>query len=239
MALIDNIVAYYKLDESSGNASDATGGGKTLTNNNTVAYAAGKINNGADFSSTNTNKSLRINNDMGIGGGNVSISAWIKRESSDFMFPIQVQDATSHIAYSLSYESGGIKANRNKINTVVNQTTAQAISLSTWAHVVLTYDGSTVSCYVNAGTPQTVASSGNGGSGGSDSFTIGCDVNTGTGADQFFYDGMVDEVGIWSRALSSAEVTELYNGGAGIQYPFTAFNTYPVIHHMQVSGGLM
>ena len=30
---------------------------------------------------------------------------------------------------------------------------------------------------------------------------------------------MIDEAGIWSRALSSAEISQLYNGGAGLPYP--------------------
>ncbi len=32
--------------------------------------------------------------------------------------------------------------------------------------------------------------------------------------------GQVDELAIWNRALSAAEVTQLYNSGAGKQYPF-------------------
>jgi hypothetical protein len=43
MALTDNLLAYYKLDESSGNAFDSFAG-KTLTNNNTVGFAAALIN---------------------------------------------------------------------------------------------------------------------------------------------------------------------------------------------------
>ena len=32
--------------------------------------------------------------------------------------------------------------------------------------------------------------------------------------------GVLDESGFWSRALSDAEVNALYNGGAGLSYPF-------------------
>jgi len=35
------------------------------------------------------------------------------------------------------------------------------------------------------------------------------------------FDGLIDEVGIWSRALNSTEVSELYNSGSGLAYPFT------------------
>jgi hypothetical protein len=30
----------------------------------------------------------------------------------------------------------------------------------------------------------------------------------------------IDELGIWNRALTGAEITALYNGGAGRSYPF-------------------
>src|SRR3990167_10109236 len=53
MALTDNITAYWKLDESSGNAADSVAS-NTLTNTNTVGYSAGKINNAADFVGANS-----------------------------------------------------------------------------------------------------------------------------------------------------------------------------------------
>jgi hypothetical protein len=35
-----------------------------------------------------------------------------------------------------------------------------------------------------------------------------------------FFNGAIDELGIWSRALSSGEITSLYNSGSGLAYPF-------------------
>ena len=37
--------------------------------------------------------------------------------------------------------------------------------------------------------------------------------------------GKLDEVGIWIRELTAGEVTQLYNSGAGLSYPFTAGST--------------
>lgn len=34
------------------------------------------------------------------------------------------------------------------------------------------------------------------------------------------FSGAIDEAGIWSRALSSAEISELYNAGAGRSYSY-------------------
>jgi len=35
--------------------------------------------------------------------------------------------------------------------------------------------------------------------------------------------GNLDELGIWTRALTTTEVAQLYNGGAGLPYPLTPF----------------
>lgn len=40
-----------------------------------------------------------------------------------------------------------------------------------------------------------------------------------------FYDGQIDEVGLWERELSTAEITQLYNGGAGITWT----DTFPTV----------
>jgi len=35
-----------------------------------------------------------------------------------------------------------------------------------------------------------------------------------------YMDGLVDEVGIWNKVLTSGEITDLYNSGSGLAYPF-------------------
>ncbi len=34
-----------------------------------------------------------------------------------------------------------------------------------------------------------------------------------------YLNGALDEIGLWTRVLTSTEVTQLYNGGAGLAYP--------------------
>ena len=49
-SLLNGLVSYWKLDETSGNAVDNIGGNTGVNTN--VTYAAGKINNGAVFNGT-------------------------------------------------------------------------------------------------------------------------------------------------------------------------------------------
>jgi len=39
--------------------------------------------------------------------------------------------------------------------------------------------------------------------------------------DTTYANGTLDEVGVWNRTLSQSEITELWNGGNGLTYPFT------------------
>jgi len=82
-----------------------------------------------------------------------------------------------------------------------------------WHHVVVTKEGSSVKVYVDDTNTYS----------GSYTYTIG-DYNMyfGTWNYHSFRDGKIDEIGLWSRALTSDEVTELYNSGAGFTYPFTS-----------------
>lgn len=52
-------------------------------------------------------------------------------------------------------------------------------------------------------------------------FNVGCFYNYFTGANQYTLNGTIDEVGVRQRAISDAEVTQLYNAGAGLTYPFS------------------
>jgi len=218
--LLDNIIAYYKLDESSGNATD-TVGGYNLTNNNTVAYASAKINNGADFGASNSTKYLSTNNNLGIDGGAISMSCWVKVTTapSNAIHTILSQGgSSSDVQYKLEYrDNGGTKSvrfRRDRVGTS-NQGSDYAYDLGTsnYHHLVLTYDNTNLKAYINGTLVDTVACSGNGSS-STGFFNIGRDDGSS------YFSGLVDEVGVWNDALTAYQVRVLYRAGNGIQYPF-------------------
>jgi hypothetical protein len=45
------------------------------------------------------------------------------------------------------------------------------------------------------------------------------------------FNGQIDEVGIWTRALSAQEVSDIYNNGSGITYPFINPATIPLYYN--------
>ena len=90
-----------------------------------------------------------------------------------------------------------------------------AISDTNWHHVLGLYDGSNVYVYLDnsAGTP--VVASGN-----LDASTADMRFGDYAGGGSGQYGGLLDEVLIWDRAITSGERTTVYNGGAGEEYPF-------------------
>ena len=75
MSLTTNLVSYWKLDESSGNAADSVGS-NTLTNTGTATYGTGKINNGIVL---NGSSQYAVNTSLSssISNSSYSVSAWI------------------------------------------------------------------------------------------------------------------------------------------------------------------
>jgi hypothetical protein len=230
MALTDNLLAYWKLDESSGDAADATGGGQTLTNLNTVAYASGLINNCADFGTANTNKQLSKTTSIGYNGGinPVSISGWLKvrtEPSSGVLYDLySVHGGTNpdNTRCIIRYQdsSGTKQMSWVRQSSSFNNTGTYNVTLGTsnWYHAVITFNGSTILGYLDGVERANFASTGGSGGDPTSGFSIGSNIYDSTQQSGSEY---VDEVGVWSRALTSSEVTDLYNGGAGLAYPLT------------------
>ena len=231
-SLLTSASADWKLDESSGNASDATGNGHTLTNIGTVAYSAGKINNAADGGSSNTSKRLEAtdNGAYGVTTGAMSMAAWINGTnfpgsgSLAVLFDHFYGNTTNGMEYALIYDnrSGQPCAAPMLVFMRSGASTDEAcahvsLSTGTWHHIVGTYDGSTLTLYEDGSSVATHSSTAGGTNYGS---TGGVATLAAWGGGNYF-SGLVDEAGIWANALTSSDVTTLYNGGAGLQYPFS------------------
>jgi hypothetical protein len=88
-----------------------------------------------------------------------------------------------------------------------------AITFGTWYHIAAVWTGTQLKISVNNGTPAAV------------SHTAGIN-NPPTGLSlgalsTNYSDCAIDELGVWTRGLTAAEITELFNdGNTGVSYPF-------------------
>lgn len=233
MSLLTNLVSYWKLDESSGNASDSVGS-NTLTNNNSATYAAGKINNGVDLE-VSSNQSLSILDASQSGLDlleDFTFSHWVKFEtlpaSNSRYHTIFKQD--QYQFRCIDVDAGGNKTLMLYLRDATgfyNPNVAWTPSTGVLYFVCVKRVKSTgiVTFYVNGSIQGSAQSTSRTADllNTANKFEIGADGGTGN------FDGIIDEIGVWSRALSDSEITELYRSGSGNQYPFSLDVSAPLL----------
>lgn len=226
MALTDQLVAYYKLDEASGNAADSVAS-QTLTNVGTTPYTACLINNGADFGTVDAHskKLDRTTDGFGVDLGTAySLSFWTKVRTAPgsgltrrFIDWRSTAGTSAYLLCDYNNNAGTLRLQINSSGTNTNYNIT--LSTSSFTHIVVTR-GSGITLYVN-GSSVATGTAANSGAGAN--FTIG-NATGGTSVGMASY---IDEVGAWSREISASEVTSLYNGGAGLAYPLTVSTPRP------------
>lgn len=216
MALKTSLVSYFKLDESSGNAADSHGA-NTLTNNGTMTYGVGIINNGAVLAA---GKYLSRTSAILSAVSNISVSFWINlpdtSETGGFVRigSIGASDGWGIGVGGTQYDNAG----NNLIILIdgIAWRSMGALGAAGWKHIVIVRGASTWTAYVNnvplAGAPTDSPAS--------------PAAETYIGNDQADWPGTIDEIGMWTKALTSSEVAELYNSGNGLSYDLFDASTF-------------
>lgn len=221
MSLLTNLKAYWKLDNSLNDEVN----GNTLTNVNSASFVGGKINNGIDlergsaqYLTAADSVSLSITGDM-------TLSGWFNFESNTDSYHLIAKRTSTGNQRSFSLTFNGVADTLTFAIFSDGSTDSVASvswnpSTSTWYHVVVVYSAAAGSAafYVNGsqlGTTQTGLFTAIFDS--TSVFQIG-EILVADGA---YFDGIVDEIGVWARTLTSDEIGELYSSGNGNQYPFT------------------
>lgn len=237
MALTDNLVAYWKLDEASGTRADSAGNGYTLADNNTVASASGKISNAADFTAANS-ESLTVadNANLSMGNNDFTIACWAQWKAEVSYYTILSKHSTSDNSTSeyllmRRQDTDDLMFSIYSGSSTIRVDTTLDLSATTWYFIVAWHDAAsdTINITVNDGTVFSTATGGSAPNDTTTQFSIGSTNNSGN-----YHDGLVDEVGIWRRVLTSGERTTLYNSGTGLSYPFgsgTSILRQMLAHH--------
>src|SRR3990172_9233993 len=154
MALTDNIVSYWKLDESSGNAADSTANANTLVNQNTTTYEAAKINNGAKVVSASIQGfSIADASQTGLDfSGNLSFSLWFKMASApsggEGTMIVKRVGAGNQRSYHWKFNNGGTEIGflwyTDGSTVGGNLAVSWTPSTATWYHMVVTKSSTTV-----------------------------------------------------------------------------------------------
>jgi len=225
--LLTNLVAYYKLGEASDIRFDATNRGNDLTPINAPANAVGKQGNALEIiQASDQEVSTSTTTDLAMGDIDFTLALWVYANdpagATEYPSPLGkwVPDKEYILYYEQSSGSFGFEISADG-TTSTTVRVASPLVQGDWYFIVARHKASTdtIDISVNAGTPESTTHSGGCYNGGSP-FELGYgygNIAYGWG----HWDGRIDEVGVWKRYLSDAEVTSLYAGGNGVTYPFS------------------
>lgn len=221
MAIVDNCVHYWKMDEASGSPKDEVG---TLDSGSVTSCTyseSGKINTSFGFNGSAYVSFGDITNFDGL--TTMSISCWFKTSSasaSQFL----VAKENNYYCFEIGMYAGKMRAYFYNGTYAVSGSTYND---GAWHHVVATYDSAlgsqNIKLYIDGSSVATANVTGaipN----TTDYFAFGTAARSGNYANK--YTGYLDEIGIWNKVLSSSEVTSLYNSGSGLAYPFSSGPDY-------------
>lgn len=216
-ALNNNLLAYYNFNDISGNALDSLG-----ISNGTVYGATqgvtGKIGTAYRFDGTNDEVIVNSSYMQVVNETNVSISMWVwSNKTSTTVYAIsKSSDSAGRQNYAIRQENEWWNARTTQSNLggiVANDSTTQ-VNTGAFQHVVYRRNDTYLSIWVNGVVAGIFAYDGTH-YGQATNWTIG---NRGDPSSAQFFNGTIDEIGIWNRSLTDAEITQLYNGGTGITY---------------------
>jgi len=237
MALSDNLEKYFSLDETSGNR-ECEITADALVPQNSPSYGTGIQGNAIDIED-DSSQYLYDSSVVSIGSNtDFSVSLWIKIESLP-------NGGGSHESYGVLsfYDNDGSYNIYRQIDLAGSNTEqlirtycagggesynpynwTSVVATGTWYHIVFTYEYGNVTngnkLYVNNSLVAQVNSKTRDAGSWSPKMAIGelMDSN-GNGYGRYF-DGLIDEVGIWSRVLNTDEIEDLYNEGSGRDYDY-------------------
>ena len=195
---------------------------QNLTIDGSITFDAGLIGDNANGGANNPGNFLKTSTSWGVDGGAIGISVWVNATDSPDSTNdgiMGTQNSSSKVSYEITYSSAGggeIKFIRIR-NGIGGETLTHPVTLpinGSYQHIVASYDGAVMFLYFNGVLIDSTTSTGNGSALATTLSLIMADVQLTTRV----FNGKVDELGIWGRNLTGAEVTQLFNSGAGITF---------------------
>ena len=199
------LVAAYGFEETSGpTATDSSGQSNPGTLVNGAARtASGKIGRAIDFDGVNDYVSVADANSLDLTTG-MTLEAWVQLDTVSSWRTAILKEKPGSDIYAL-YASNSANAPQGEVITgtgaVVKTGAPPPLTAGTWTHLAVTYDGTTLRVFQNGAQSAAIAGTGS--------------IQTSTGALRIggnliwgeYTDGRIDEVRVYNRALSAAEIT--------------------------------
>jgi large repetitive protein len=212
-----DLVAYFPMNEGSGSAiKDSSAYHHNGTTTGSPTWIAGVEGTALSLSGTGQYATVSDTATLDITSG-ITLAAWVKPGKTGTQYLIKKAVQTGTNGYELSMATTGtffVRFNQTTSGNLyrLDSKTLYSTLLNTWVHVAATYDGTTMRLYLNgvedSAKARTVTIATN-----ALALAIGAESNGGSP-----FQGAMDEVRVYNRALSPVEVAAL----AATQYTITA-----------------
>src|SRR3990167_4206326 len=221
--LTNGLVGYWTFDGKdiySTTAIDRSGSGNNGTLTNGPVPTIGKIGQALNFDGSDDYVSL---SDFADSSANITISAWVRPRTFDNVWPFISTIVGKELAGNNSYtlRAGDSAIANIRLQWAIIQSNSTAVKLdanitvgllstSTWSHVTATYNTSgRQEIYINGvlNASQSTAD------GTLKDSTTAIEIGRSFAASARIWDGQIDDVRIYNRALSAEEIYQLYNMG--------------------------
>lgn len=221
-----NMVGWWTGDQT---PNDSSGSNNHGVLQGGTTYASGKVQDAFSFNGTTAFVQVADPADGSLDFGtsdNFSFDLWILPEANRLM-PLLFKGNANPPAYALLLEPSSVAAGlRLRVlltatsGTNVNHASTQVIPVGQgqWTHVAVTVQRGSATggrVYINGGLDSTFSTIGLGSLSNSNAFLIGRAITGGGLTSQsIFYQGRMDEIEVFRRALTDAEVKAIFDASS-------------------------
>jgi hypothetical protein len=196
------LVAAYGFSETSGTSVlDSSGNNLTGVISGATRTTAG--HSGSALTFNGTSDWVTVNDAAVLDVTRVTLEAWVRPTTLSGWRTVIMKESANALAYVLYAHDNAPRPAAYINNGGVDLTVAgtAALPLNTWTHLAMTYDGSNMRLYVNGALVTTTAATGN-------IITTANPLRIG-GNNSWgeYFAGQIDDVRVYNRALTQAEIT--------------------------------
>ena len=220
------LVAGYGFEESAGaGVADVSAAGNDGTLSGAARTASGRFGRALSFDGVDDSVSVPDADSLDLARG-MTLEAWVKPSALGSVWrSVILKEQPGDIVYGLyAHTSAGIPVGQSSIGGYEEVFGDSALPLDTWSHLAMTYDGATQRLYVGGLLAATRTVSG-AMSASKGALKIGGNAIWGE-----WFHGVIDEVRVYDRALSAAEVrSDMDTAVDALPAPPAADTTAPAV----------
>jgi hypothetical protein len=209
----DSKVGYWRLDQTSGSVTDYSGEGNDGANNGATRGTQGVFGTNAFGLDSSNDEYVTISNDASLQPSETTYAVWFRTESccstgtgDELFYAKETAGPWNKIGL---FSDGRVRYTADT-GSAVDVDSQNTYDDGRWHLAVGTYNGSTARLYVDGVTVDSASLSGS-----LDYSSADARIGKGDGDDTSdrTYDGELDEVMVFDRALSAAEIRDMFMSG--------------------------